>query len=180
MYWFMRTFAVLDGNTVTPPFATGAIGGLVQQMISFIRVKLADDEALVVTFGSGRAPFRDVVLHDFWFRTLPYWKHTSSMNNSQGRPNPDGSTTYVISIRDPGVFNWLDSAGFHELLVVHRWQGLPREPVPEGAPWGKGELVKFDELDRVLPAGMQRVTPEQRRHQLAERLETFKLRYVDR
>jgi hypothetical protein len=180
MYWFMRTFSMLEPNTVLAPFGTGAIGGLVQQQISFIRLQLADDDAFVVTAGSGGAPFRDLVLQDFWFRTIEYWKHTSSMNNSQGIPNADGSTTYVISIKDPGVHNWLDTVGFHELLVVHRWQGLTPTPGPDGAPWIKGELTKIQDLNKVLPPAMQRVTVEQRQQQLKERLESFKLRYVDR
>jgi len=179
MYWFMRVFAVLEPNAVTEPFGTGNIGGLVSQNICFIRLKLADDEAYVVTFGSGNAPFRDVVLQDFWFRTIDYWKHTSSMNNAQGVLNSDGSTTYVMSIRDPGVHNWIDTVGFHELLVVHRWQGLSRNPTPETKPWAKGELVKLADLDKALPKGMKRVTADERHQQLAERLETFNLRYVD-
>ena len=100
------------------------------------------------------------------------------MNNAQGAPNADGSTTYVVSLQDPGVHNWIDPAGFHELLVVHRWQGLKRDAGPEGAPWAKSQLVKLKDIDAAL-AGMRRVTPEQRQQQLALRLQTFKLRYVD-
>jgi hypothetical protein len=177
-YWFMRTFYVLEPNTITAPFGTGAIGGLVSQKISFARLKLADDEAFVVTMGSGGAPFRDLVLQDFWFRTIDYWKHTSSMNKSQGIPNADGSTTYVISIQDPGVHNWLDTVGLHELLVVHRWQGLSSDPGPEGLPSARGELVKLKDLDTMLPRDMKRVSPTERQQQLAERLQTFNLRYA--
>lgn len=179
MYWFPRIFAAMEPNVIGEPFGTGGVGGLVQQMISFLRLRLADDEAYVVTFGSGGAPFRDVVLQDFWFRTYPYWKHTSNMNNSQGVPNADGSTSYVISKQDPGLHNWIDTVGFREHMVVHRWQGLPLTPGTEGVPWAKGQVVRFSELEKALPSGMKRVTPEQRKQQLAERLETFKLRYVD-
>lgn len=56
------------------------------------------------------------------------------MNNAQGVSNADGSTTYVMFIQDPGVHNWIDMVGFHEHLVVHRWQGLPLTPGPEGVP----------------------------------------------
>lgn len=178
MFWFLRTFAVLDTNAITTPFNTGAVGGLVSQMIAFARVRLADDEAYVVTIGSGNAPFRNIVLHDSWFRTIEYWKHTSSMNNAQGIPNADGSTTYVISIQDPGVHNWLDMVGLHEVLVVHRWQGLPVDPGSDGLPWTEGRVVKLDELNKTLPQAMRRVTPAERAQQLTERLETFKLRYA--
>ena len=178
-YWWVRVFAGMEPNTITPPFNSGKVGGLTSQMICFSRLKLADDEAFIVTAGSGGAPFRDVVLHDYWFRTFDYWNHTCSMNNAQGMPNADGSTSYVISIQDPGVHNWLNPVGFHELLMVHRWQGLPRKPVPEGLPWAKGELVKFDALDTALPKDMKRITPAGRQQQLAQRLEQFHLRYLD-
>lgn len=179
MYWFIRTLYVLEPNTVTTPFETGGIGGLVSQQISFMRLQLADDEAFVVTFGSGGAPFRDVVLHDYWFRTFPYWQYTTCFNNAQGVANPDGSTTYVISHRDPGVHNWLNTLGFRHLLALHRWQGLTSGQGAEGKPWAEGRLVKVDGLERVLPKGMRRVTPEQRQQQLKERAEQFQLRYLD-
>ncbi len=179
MYWFMRPFYSMAPNVMGAPFGTGAIGGLVSQQISFAKLQLGDDDAFVATIGPGDAPFRDFVLHDFWFRTIDYWKHTSSMNNSQGIPNADGTTTYVVSVQDPGVHNWLDPAGFHELLVVHRWQGLPRDPAPGTGPTTSSRLVKLADLDAALPPGMKRVTPEERRAQLAERLATFKLRFAD-
>ena len=179
MYWFMRIFGVLASNSVTTPFDTGSIGGLVSQQISFIRLQLGDDEAYVVTFGSGSAPFRDVVLHDYWFRTFPYWEHTSSFNNAQGMRNSDGSTTYVITHKDPGVHNWLDTLGFNDTLVVHRWQGLTPVLGVEGRPWAEGKLVNVKDLYTALPADIQRVTPEQRQQRLQERAEQFQLRYVD-
>ena len=179
MYWWMRTYDAREVNVISDPVNPGPMGGLITQRICFAKLVLPDDEACVATFGSGGAAFRDVVLKDNFFRTFDYWKHTSNMNNAQGIPNADGSTTYVISIQDPGVHNWLDPVGFHELLVVHRWQGLPRTPGPEGEPWVKYQWVKLGELERALPPGMRRVTPDERKQQLAERLETFKLRYVD-
>ncbi|HKT74090.1 MAG TPA: hypothetical protein VJQ47_14460 [Steroidobacteraceae bacterium] len=179
MYWWMRTYGVREVNTFSDPVNAGPMGGCSLQRICFAKLDLPGDRACVVTFGSGGAAFRDIVLKDNFFRTFDYWNHTSNMNNAQGVPNPDGSTTYVISIQDPGVHNWLDPVGFHELLVVHRWQGLPSTPGPEGEPWVKSRWVSLDELDQALPPGTKRVTPRERERQLAERLETFRLRYVD-
>lgn len=173
--WFMRTFYVLEDNKVTEPFGTGGIGGLVTQKISFIHLKLEDDEAYVATFGAADAPYRNIVLHDFWFRTIDYWKKQTSMNISQGISNADGSTTYVISKTDTGVHNWLDTAGFKELLVVHRWQGLKNE----AKPWAEGKVVKLTDLEDHLPEGIKRVTAEEREQQIAERLESFKTRFID-
>jgi hypothetical protein len=172
-YWFMRPFAVLDENVVSAPIEMGSIGGLVSQYGYWSRVRIADDEAFVLTMSPGGAAYRNLVLQDAWFRTLDFWNRTSNMCSAQAAPNADGSTTYVIAVRDPGVYNWLDTGGLHQLLVLHRWQGAA------GAPWVKGGLVKLADLDSAIPANMKRVTPEERRQQLAERLATFKLRYID-
>ena len=178
-FWLMRTFANLPLNVISKPIEMGGIGGLVSQQGSWARLHLADDEAFVVTTGTGGAAFRNLVLQDSWFRTLDYWTRTSNMCSAQAIPNADGSVTYVISIRDPGIHNWLDSGGLHDLLVLHRWQGISRKPTTEGTPWVKGELVKLDDLDKVLPPDTKRVTAEGRAQQLAERLAEFKLRHVD-
>jgi hypothetical protein len=177
MYWFIRIFAGLEPNTVTPPFNTGDVSGLISQSIVFARLRVAEDEAFVFTVRPGGAPFRDIVLQDFWFRTIEYWRQQSSLNVEQSTPNPDGTLTYVVSHEDPGVANWLDPVGLHELLVVHRWQGHPVEPGPEGPPSADGRLVALADLESALPEGVPRISPEERRARLDERLETFLLRF---
>ena len=177
MYWFMRIFAAMEPNTVSEVFNTGAVSGLVSQAILFARLRIEADDAFVFTIGPGGAPYRNIVLHDFWFRTIDYWKRQSSLNNGQSAPNPDGTITYVVSQEDPGVANWLDPGGLHELLVVNRWQGMPAEPGPEGPPSASGRLVKLADLESALPADIPLIDPDQRRAALDDRLETFLLRF---
>lgn len=177
LYWYMRVFAALDANTVTPPFVTGDIGGLVTQLISFIRLDLADDEAYVVTFGNGDAPFRDCVLHDWWFRTIDYWERQTSLCVEQAAPGEDGTTTYVICAHDPGVQNWLDTTGLRNTLVVHRWQNMPREP-GRALPQARGRMVKRADLPSALPAGMRFLSAQERATQIEERRRTFQLRLM--
>jgi hypothetical protein len=169
----------MEPNVFSAPMNSGSIGGLKSQTTSMARINLADDEAYIVTLGAGGAAFRDIVLHDYWFRTLDYWNRTSSMNNSQGIASADGSTTYVISIEDPGIHNWLDPAGLHEVLVFTRWQRFSHESGTQGAPWAKGKLVKLANLDGAMPEGARRVSPAERQQQLAERRETYLLRFAD-
>lgn len=178
MYWFMRVFENLPANAITAPFCTGEISGLVTQMISFLRLELADDEAYVVTISAGDAAFRDIVLHDYWFRTIDYWKYQTSLNNAQGRTDAAGNTTYVICAQDPGVHNWLDTRGLRHLLVVHRWQAMPRDP-DRAPPQTQGRRVKLHELAAALPPDITRVTPEQRGAQLRERQASYQLRLID-
>ena len=178
-YLFMAMNSAQEINTIKPPFGSGNLGGLVTQMMTGARLKLSDDEAFVVTVGPGASKYHVLPLYNFWQCTMDIGDHTSCMNSVQSQANADGSFTYVIALQDPGVYNWLDSVGLHEPRFWIRWQLLSPNPGPEARPWIKGELVKLRDLDQVLPSAMKRITPAERRKQLAERLESFKLRYVD-
>lgn len=179
MFWFMNIFRWMEPNKATDPFHTGNLFGMVTQAISFMRVSLTEDIAILVTVRDGGAAFRNIVLHDYWFRTLPYWKHTSNLNPGQSVNNPDGSTTYVISLKDPGVHNWLSPAGFHDTLFVNRWQALPADRPEESRASIRSEIVPFDRLADHLPEGTRYVTPAERAAQIAEREATFLLRYTE-
>lgn len=180
MFWWIRVFRGLACNTMTEPFGSGAVGGLQSQMITFGRVFLSDEEAFVVNLTHSEADFRDIVLDDYWFNTIgDYSHHTSSMTHHQGIPNAEETTTYVIAIQDPGVHNWLNPMGLHEVLVAHRWQGLPTKTNQDRPPAANYALVKLSELETVLPSGMKRVTPTEREQQLAERQASYRLRYID-
>jgi hypothetical protein len=176
MHWFNSIFAAMEPNTTSAVFGTGGVGGLVTQSIIFARLQLDDAHAYVFTIGPGDATYHDIVLHDYWFRTIDYWERQSSLNNGQSRPNPDGSFTYVVSHEDPGVANWLDPCGFGHLLVVNRWQGMRG-----GAqPFADGRLVPLADVEAALPADVPRVTPDERARALKERQETFLLRFEDK
>jgi hypothetical protein len=179
MYVWRRYFETLEPDTLTEPFATGSLGGLVSQMVSFAHVRLADDEAFVFTVDPAGAIFHDVQLNDFWFNAVgDYVSQTSALNNQQSARSADGTITYVLSIRDPGLHNWLDPAGLHEILLVHRWQRLPMtEGVPR--PAVSSAMVKFDRLPEVLGASVPRANAAERESQLAERRATFRLRVAD-
>jgi hypothetical protein len=180
MYWFISPMVNLELNKIAPPFAPGAIGGLVTQMMCFGRLKLEDDEALVVTMSSSGATFRDIVVYDRWFRTPDYADHSVSMNIAQSVTDSDGSSTYVISVNDPGIHNWIDPAGCHDLYVMLRWQGMHHSADSSSKPSQQTRLVKMKDLDRVLPTETRRITVEGRRAQLAERRETLQLRFADK
>ena len=174
-YMLTRIMTTIEPNTIVGPFKASTMGGLESQRAAMSQVRIADDEALVVTL-SGNVPYRSITLFDYWFRTFDYWNRTSNLNNYQTADNSDGSATFVISIQDPGVHNWLDPAGYHEPVFWVRWQG--RHWSPEETPWFKSQLVKLADLDSALPVGMKRVTPEERKQQLAQRYEDWKLRFV--
>jgi len=174
-YYAQRLF--FNGpQMMTKPEGAGSVGGLVTQQGSLGHFTLADDEAVILTVNGGGATYRDVVLHDLWLRSLPNRDNLISLTNAQMAVDADGRYTYVIAIADPGVHNWLDTRGLHDVLVLHRWQGFP-DPHAE-APSIESRKVRLAELDAALPGGVVRVTPEQRREQIARRQASYDRRFA--
>ena len=157
------------------PEAAGAVGGLVTQWGSLGHFTIAEDEAVIITANHGGAEYRDIVLHDFWLRALDYRNAQNSLVNAQIKPDADGRTTFVVSIADPGIHNWLDTGGLHDVLILRRWQGV----VEKGAekPAIESRKVKLSELASSLPAGVATVTAEERQAQLKKRQEEYDRRY---
>ena len=178
-FWFRQMVGFLEPNTIHGPDNTELIGGMRTQKVLRGRIDLADDEAYVLTLGSGGSEYWVMTLYDWWLMSGDYWSHTSSLNNEQSVEDPDGTHTLVFSIKDPGVHNWVDMEGLHHTLFLHRWQMLPpgEDGLAGGEPWAKGEHVKLDDLPRALPEGTKWMTPQERQQQLAERLAAFNRRH---
>jgi hypothetical protein len=137
--------------------------------------QLADDEVLVLTLDPIGAKYLAVQLASGWLSSLDYLHHTASLNLSQSTPNPDGTVTLVVAPKDPGVANWLDTTGLHEGTLFVRWQKLP-EPLDAHAQGVRSvRLVKAADLDPAL----SRLTPAERKTQLAERTASYARRYAD-
>ncbi|SNS06341.1 Protein of unknown function [Sphingomonas laterariae] len=129
---------------------------------------LAADEAWIVTLRSLGAVSLGFQITDPWGVAYDYVGRTSSLNTAQARPNADGSYTFVISARDPGVYNWLDPEGYAAGLYAVRWQSLPPGAAPEAAV-KESKVVSFDQLKQALPPETRFITPAERKAQQKER-----------
>lgn len=175
MFYWVRLYQGMAPNTPIGPTLTNALGGLVSQTTAFARLILEEDEALVISLDPAGAAFHDVQLNDYWFGSIgDYFGRTASLNNSQALRNADGSVTYVVSRRDPGIHNWLDPNGLRESLFVARWQRLPARE--SGGPAMDFRLVKLSDLDTTLPRNVVRVNAEERKAQIEARLADYRLR----
>ncbi|MFA5883113.1 MAG: hypothetical protein WDA60_04630 [Acidimicrobiia bacterium] len=99
---------------------------------------LVPDEALVVEFTPPPCDYWMIALHNHWMETLDYTHHTITLNNHTAEVEPDGSVRCVIAPRDPGVPNWLDTAGHLRGLVGVRWVG---DDVPDVLPTSRLVLL---------------------------------------
>jgi hypothetical protein len=134
--------------------------------------RLADDEALVVRLERRQAAYLGFQLADVWGQAAPYVEKSGSLTQTQARPDADGSFTYVISLADPGVANWLDPSGLHSGTFCTRWQGLaPGVPLEDAV--RDISAVKLKDWKAAMPAGTALMTPPERRAALEARAASY-------
>lgn len=126
--------------------------------------ELADDEALIVESPlPTKCDYRSIILTNEIYETIDWYNNHSSLNAAQAPADPDGKLRIVVSARDPGAKNWLDTAGHPRGIIQGRWTGCDSEPLPEV------KKVKVKDVLRHLPKGVETVTPAQRQDILRER-----------
>lgn len=139
-------------------------GGLQGQFYYEGVYDLADDEALIV---SAKAPtqclYRSLILTNELYETTDWYNNHSSLNDSQAPLDKDGVLRIVVSTSDPGVPNWLDTAGHPTGIIQGRWTQCNQQPIPEVL------KVKLADVRKHLPTETGKVTPKQREAIIRER-----------
>src|SRR3546814_2207077 len=106
--------------------------GLVGQFYYEGAYQLAPDEALLV---EAKVPetcgYWSLILTDDVYETTDWVNNHSSLNDAQARVDKDGLFRAVISAQDPGVPNWLDTAGNASGAVQGRWLDCSDKPIPD-------------------------------------------------
>jgi len=144
-------------------FDVGA-GALAGQFYYECAYDFADDEALVVESDIPETcQYRSLILTNEIYETTDWYNNHSSLNIDQAAPDSDGRLRIVVAHQDPGVKNWLDTAGYPRGVIQGRWTECDSHPMPKIA------LVKLRDLGGALPGDVARVTPEQRQEILRER-----------
>ena len=136
---------------------------------------LGRDEALVVTVDALDAASLGVQIADPWGVAYDYDRRTSSLNNAQAQRNTDRTFTFIVSARDPGFANWLDSGGFTSGMVILRWQALAANVDPARA-LREVAVVKLADLSARLRPGQSRFTAAQRKAQRRQRASDYAVR----
>jgi hypothetical protein len=149
----INTFAADIGD------ATESYGGVPGGNAVTMRWRLAADEALVATV---RPPtpcaYWDVQLGNIWYESWDYRHFLSGIVHTQATHRDDGSATIVLSERDPGTTNWVQTCGHREGHLAVRWQLTDGQlPLPECA------VVKVGDVKAIT--GLPLVSDGERRTQ---------------
>ncbi|BCL75237.1 hypothetical protein JHS3_09730 [Jeongeupia sp. HS-3] len=165
-------------NTLPQPSSSSTLGTLVTQASTFGHFRLADDEALIASVSIGGAGYFVLPVTDPWTVTVDPVNRQLSLNNTQAVADADGNYTFVVSLRDPGVHNWVETVGLHEGTIMPRWQNLPATAPASGGPAISARVVKLADLPHYLPVGTRYVSAAERQQQLQSRAAAYAQRLV--
>jgi uncharacterized protein DUF1214 len=93
--------------------------------------RLEPDEALVIEGRSPRCTYWGAQVWNRYMQSLDYRYHRVALNHAQVAPEADGSWRLVVAHRNPGLPNWIETAGHREGIVFCRWlqaEDLPEQP----------------------------------------------------
>jgi hypothetical protein len=158
-------------NVFRQPAALTAMGAAAENVSVWGSWELDDDHALVIEVTPPEALYWSVSLGNHWWETIDYANRQSSLNGHQAVVDGDGVFRAVVSHTDPGVANWLDTAGHSQGPMIFRWLRAQGAPVPTT------RVVSVDEVEKALPSGTVRVDPAQRRATIARRRVAVRRRF---
>jgi hypothetical protein len=120
------------------------------------RWELGSDEALILEVEPPQGVYWSFSLGNPWWETIHYGRHQSSLNAHQTVVDADGLVRVTVCGRDPGVANWLDTAGFSNGAMILRCVRTTTAPTP------RARVVAFDEIAAALPADTTRISVDER------------------
>jgi hypothetical protein len=92
--------------------------------------KLGPDEALVIDVMPPRCDYWNFQLDNYWMESLDYRYFTIHLNKHSAVAAADGSVRLVVAHRDPGLCNWITTAGHDQGTMCFRWVRADAHPVP--------------------------------------------------
>ncbi|HEU4360830.1 MAG TPA: hypothetical protein VFR27_04895 [Mycobacterium sp.] len=159
-------------NGFLAPMNLAAMGAAAENRPVIGRWELQPDEALVLEVEPPSGVYWSYSLGNPWWETIHYGRHQSSLNAHQAVVDSDGLVRAVVCARDPGVANWLDTAGYSNGALILRCVRTDTAPVPAT------RVVKFDDIASALPGDTKMVTAQDRAVTVAARRRAVHQRFA--
>ena len=154
--FFLDFGAMAEANDFVPPMDMSSMGAAAENRPVIGRFELEADQSLILEFEPPQGVYWSISLGNPWLETIHYGRHQSSLNGHQVVVDPDGIVRCVLASQDPGVANWLDTAGHSNGAMLLRCVRTETAPVPGT------RVVKRGEVTSVLPADTTMTTPDER------------------
>ncbi|OBK15343.1 hypothetical protein A5636_05925 [Mycobacterium asiaticum] len=161
--FFLQFGAAPPANGFLPPIDRIGMGAAAENRPVIGRWELAPDEALIVEVEPPEGIYWSFSIGNPWWETIHYGRHQSSLNAHQAAVDSDGRVRVVLCAADPGVANWLDTAGHSNGPIILRCVRTTTAPAPST------RLVPSADILAELPSDTTRITPEERASVLASR-----------
>lgn len=142
---------------------TSSLGGTERQAYRQCMWRVGPDEALLIEFTPPPCHYWEAQLGDRWYQSLDFINRQVTLNDAQAEVDADGVVRIVVAAVDPGVANWLDTAGCADGYLTMRFN------LPESKPAVELSLLSLTELDDRLPATTSRVSADERAFTQASR-----------
>jgi hypothetical protein len=169
--FFLKFGAAAPLNGFLPPIDRTDMGAAAENRPVIGRWELRPDEALIVEVEPPEGIYWSFSIGNPWWETIHYGRHQSSLNAHQVAVDSDGLVRVVLCEADPGVANWLDTAGHSNGPIILRCVRTKTAPTPTT------RIVPFEQLAAELPSDTTRVTPEERSSVLAARRRAVRERF---
>jgi hypothetical protein len=163
LQFFLQFGAAAPPNGFLPPIDRTAMGAAAENKPVIGRWEIGPDEALILEVEPPDGVYWSYSLGNPWWETIHYGRHQSSLNAHQAAVDSDGVVRVVLCAEDPGIANWLDTAGHSNGPIILRCVRTTTAPTPTA------RVVPFGDIRAELPSDTATVTAEQRASILAAR-----------
>ncbi|KBZ62351.1 hypothetical protein K875_03272 [Mycobacterium [tuberculosis] TKK-01-0051] len=161
--FFLQFGAAAPPNGFLPAIDRTNMGAAAENRPVIGRWELQPGQALVVEVEPPHGVYWSFSIGNPWWETIHYGRHQSSLNAHQAAVDSDGLVRVVLCDRDPGIANWLDTAGHSNGPIILRCVRTETAPTPTT------RVVPFDAIRAELPSDTRQVNPEERAAILAAR-----------
>lgn len=161
--FFLQFGAAAPANGFLPPIDRSDMGAAAENRPVIGRWELQPGQALIAEVEPPEGVYWSFSIGNPWWETIHYGRHQSSLNAHQAAVDCDGRVRVVLCAEDPGIANWLDTAGHSNGPIILRCVRTTTAPTPAT------RVVPVEELLTALPPDTAAVTAEQRATVLAAR-----------
>lgn len=124
------------------PKVSNAAGGDANIIYYHSHWKLEEDQALVIHVKPPECDTWNFQLNNYWMESLDYRYYNICINSHSASLNDDGTATVIVAHRDPGIYNWIETAGHTEGTMCWRWYRPTSTPPKEI----DAQVLNFEDL----------------------------------